>query len=1192
MDEQQHAVPSTPSDAVEGGSAPGGFEARLVDENEAIAARRREAFPDGLRPATRIGLALSGGGIRSATFSLGLVRGLAANGLLRRFDYLSTVSGGGFTGGMLGRLIGSVGIDRAEKALARTDSLVMWWLRRNGRYLSPGGSRDLGMAVVTFLRAWLAVHIEFAFVALLIGVAVVLPHLVQNEWGWIPAATWPGIASAWWIIAALVWLGGTPGAILSYWIARDGSDARAGQPATRAGPGARDAFVLVVLAALTAWAAVGVVALDAGLMGLAAMLAAGGALVRYIGTFLRVRGAARDADGVARERNRLTRALRRWSVVAAVLFGIGVLDAASWQVNLMLARTGGSTFWTSLSGGLGLTGVALIVLRALAEPLQKLESAATASRLDWRSRALNLLGLALAGVLVLGWASLVQWFVFAGPPVANLDDWGEPARAGVVAAVAILWLALTARHAQTANASSLHSFYRARLVRAWLSVGNPARFASGHAREAAAGGATAVPPDERNGETVLDAVHSVTDVIPGDDIDLGAYRPEARGGPIHLVNTCLNQTRDDTSDLYNADRKGCMLTVGARGFEWGRDAVRPLDGDASVGTLGRWVAISGAAASPGAGSYTSSGWAMTLFFLGVRLGYWLRRPFTDATTMAAKDTWAWRALPKVRLLLAEARARYGGLRQPWWYLSDGGHFENTGVYPLLRRRLDLIVLSDAGADPAFEFGDLDNLVRKARIDFGAEIEFHTHADAVERFGLDGDDLTVLSPEDLAANTSARGVLLARIRYRDDGNGPHTGTLVVVKPNLHAALDADVLGYALRHPGFPQQGTGDQFFDEAQWESYQHLGFDLGQQLREDWLAKLPGWNAPAPADAGQLARVRTPVVRVVEREVPFWRRAVPAAALGTTLGIGASGTLLFAAWQAVDQVRKEQAERRDALVASVADAERYLDGLPPTATGIALAARAHAATLVALDRATLPASLQARYDTVIEAFARHCSALDAAPASQGTTLCGATRRVVSDVAPSYWHPSCRSTWARPLDLRGCEGQLPTQVAVAPVVSPTPEPLALPTPESPPVPVAAPSPIAATTTASRLPACLDERGITVYTQVYDEATREAVVARVAALLPEAQARKRMPGVENVVRSAERRGANPPTRWRKPTLLVHDPADRACAEALVRAAGPAFLAPGSEVAVRALPPTLRATPRVLELWLPPGSVATTP
>src|SRR5436309_15838352 len=50
-------------------------------------------------PKKRTALCFSGGGIRSATFGLGVLQGLAQRGLLKEFDYLSTVSGGGYLGG-------------------------------------------------------------------------------------------------------------------------------------------------------------------------------------------------------------------------------------------------------------------------------------------------------------------------------------------------------------------------------------------------------------------------------------------------------------------------------------------------------------------------------------------------------------------------------------------------------------------------------------------------------------------------------------------------------------------------------------------------------------------------------------------------------------------------------------------------------------------------------------------------------------------------------------------------------------------------------------------------------------------------------------------------------------------------------------------------------------------------------------
>ena len=68
-------------------------------------------------------------------------------------------------------------------------------------------------------------------------------------------------------------------------------------------------------------------------------------------------------------------------------------------------------------------------------------------------------------------------------------------------------------------------------------------------------------------------------------------------------------------------------------------------------------------------------------------------------------------------------SRFHGTARRLWYLSDGGNFENLGGYELIRRRLPLIVIIDAAADPDYDFDDLAGLVRKARLDFNAEIEF-------------------------------------------------------------------------------------------------------------------------------------------------------------------------------------------------------------------------------------------------------------------------------------------------------------------------------------------------------------------------------------------------------------------------------------------------------------------------------------
>ena len=60
----------------------------------------------------------------------------------------------------------------------------------------------------------------------------------------------------------------------------------------------------------------------------------------------------------------------------------------------------------------------------------------------------------------------------------------------------------------------------------------------------------------------------------------------------------------------------------------------------------------------------------------------------------------------------------------WVYLSDGGHFENLGVYEMVRRRCRVIVVSDASCDPGYKFDDLGNALRKIWIDLGVRIEMN------------------------------------------------------------------------------------------------------------------------------------------------------------------------------------------------------------------------------------------------------------------------------------------------------------------------------------------------------------------------------------------------------------------------------------------------------------------------------------
>ena len=1174
------------------------------DEERAALRRRREiAGVDAAAPS--VGLAISGGGVRSATFGLGLLRGLARAGVLPRLDYLSTVSGGGFIGAMFGRLVSQIGIADAQTLLARAESPALDWLRRYGRYLMPAGARDLGVAIVTYLRAMLAIHGESLLTGLVFAVLVMTPHLLQQASDRFEPAHWQAWRTLWWPLALVVWLALAPGLMAAYWVARDTADPNVLRPR----PPLRDLVFLGVFAlalAVASWIAganLNRVPLQSGqgssLIAVAGLLVGWSCLIGLVLTPLRL-ALAREphALAVARRRNALTRWLRRVTLGAALLAVLGLLDVVSWWV-LEGLQAGDVSVW----GGVGIGGLMVLALRAFAQPLQQFVARADSGTLhDWGPRLLHIAGVIGLLVLLCAWLVAAQWVVFAPEPLRALRDLSLGVRASGLLLIGLLWLALTASNDQMANASSLHSFYRGRLTRAYLAVGNPLRGLTGL-------DAPGLPAQAKE--------RDVTKVMASDDCDMRDYRPESRGGPLHLVNACLNQTRDDASELYNADRKGTLVTVSARGIEIGTNLTMPMpprtegiDLGAEIGTLGRWIAISGAAAAPGAGSYTSPGWALLLFFLGMRLGYWMRAPCAPAGGWPRRVEAVWRWLVKPAMLMSEASATFFGRARPWWYLSDGGHFDNSGVYALLKRRVDFIVLADDGADADYAFADLENLVRKARIDFGAEIEFYTRDEGRRLFETPTDEITILSPEDMADNHSSRGVMLARVRYPAGANGVRDeSTLLVVKPNLHDALDLDLLGYAERHPAFPHESTGDQSFDEAQWESYQRLGEDFGAALQLPWLAQLPGWTARRVHPLQVSARLHTPPAAALAtpQPEPLWRRSARATAIGTTIGLGASGTLLFSIWQLADSLKQSHdADRAEArrLFTEVGKGIEDLDRPCPRLAAhvgpqlLTLRNLAEGDRLPQLERegvALLVERVQAECHPaaageVAQASEPASGASGAAcPRPRGlASLCVQLDKPVSSSPLSYWNPAqdanitLLSLWRRAFGEAG-----PTRVALP---RPVPPGESVAAAGAPAVTAIAPQPAASAAGVDPLlgVCAADGTPLRLYLQIYDEPSRSAAESLARALQRAGGAALQLAPVENVSRSSELRQQRRPVPWPQPTLLVHHPDDLPCARQLsatLQGLRPGFGTQDDSVWIRETSRSLRAHRGVMDLWLPP-------
>ena len=172
--------PTEPTEVIVSTDLPGhvhGAELRTIKARREAADIDAREIPDAeeqvVDPAVErdlIGLAISGGGIRSSTFSLGVIQTLERKGLFKRFDYISTVSGGGYTGSMLSTLLRRKrDAPRAfplAKPRGEEEPRVLQHLRNGSNYLSPGGLMDTLRLPAVIVRG------------LLLNVLLVLPALM------------------------------------------------------------------------------------------------------------------------------------------------------------------------------------------------------------------------------------------------------------------------------------------------------------------------------------------------------------------------------------------------------------------------------------------------------------------------------------------------------------------------------------------------------------------------------------------------------------------------------------------------------------------------------------------------------------------------------------------------------------------------------------------------------------------------------------------------------------------------------------------------------------------------------------------------------------------------------------------------------------------------------------------------------
>ncbi|MFN0054895.1 MAG: patatin-like phospholipase family protein [Planctomycetales bacterium] len=503
-----------------------------------------------------------------------------------------------------------------------------------------------------------------------------------------------------------------------------------------------------------------------------------------------------------------------WSLIYAVLWA-GVFGITLFGLKGMEYL--GSQHWTWSFSGATLTWLATSIAGALAGN--------SGSTKDGRgNRFVEIVGTVAPYVFIVGLAVFVSWIVsnIVGPGTAvgpgtipwgdfnSPEPWWLVGLFGVAAALALLLMWRI-----DANIFSLNASYGNRLVRCYLGASRKKPHCDDcrHSDPYRGGAPTNSKEPYRN-------VNPVTGLDPNDDfplreLQIGAANQRSRRklpiywGPFPIVNTALNLVSGDELAWQERQAESFVLTplyCGSRSTGFQKLEERP---EADLLTLGKAVAISGAAASPNMGYHSSPALGALMTVFNVRLGWWMRNP-----NYVGRQPWAAQSPGMGTFLIRELLGQTNEKGREI-YLSDGGHFDNLGVYELVRRRCRFIIACDAGADPNCNFEDLGNLIRKCRNDFGIRIE------------LDVAPIRPSGPDNLSRWHCAVG----RIRYSDvhprDGQPAdkplEDGILVYIKPSLTGDEPPDILNYHRANREFPQEPTSDQFYGESQFESYRALG---------------------------------------------------------------------------------------------------------------------------------------------------------------------------------------------------------------------------------------------------------------------------------------------------------------------------------------------------------------------------------
>jgi hypothetical protein len=898
------------------------FRQVLAEENAVISSARQHLGIDdeNKRPAA---ICLSGGGIRSATFCLGGLQALDQGRLLQQFDYLSTVSGGGYIGSWLSKLIkaiqdrnvtsntkvfGEVGKKedtvngRTEADRNRIEPAALQFLRENSSYLTPQNglfSGDSWSLVAIYLRNLI---LNWLIILPFVAACLAVPYFCILTVGSIPslfvltaffilgtlAILYPTIVPAWpdvvqnekerkktIDISHVKWMGLNRFLVarllpfelalffLASWLYQNA--ARSADGFVHLGPAAQSTMLWMmgcgfILPVFTLWVWGTVESLREDGLGrsklkspraritfavqtVGALSAVGATLlvteqvpcnnvwfyvwfpaVATINFLVAGTLFAGLVDPLVEDENREWWARSAGYFLMFVLLWVGL---ASISVSVpcffgLLTPEGiGSKAWVlhltnqhgtmlTTSGLVALLGGGATAFLTRAESQLSAAAKFWETAQDWLRNLLFVVSMTLfAAALLL----LLEFGVFwSASKLMQFFAMDASNRAHDLFALGLVILILVAFCLAMSlpvniNRFSAHIAYRNRLVRTFLGASNLGRkynpftgfskHDNVYLHQMAQPWSPGVSSDETRSNIAAppDPAAQVADQAPKVN---KAFKPDqtpkAYQRPLHVICAAVNLAQGER--LAWQERKAVSFTFS--GLHCGSTELgyRPSEkyGGGRGITLGTAMTVSAAAANSGMGFYSSPLKSFLMTLLNARLGWWLGNP--------SQPMWR-RNSPIVALgpLLSELFS-LTDRKAAWINVSDGGHFDNTGVYEMLRRRCKNIVLFDADTTRK----GIANAAQRARVDMGVKISL------------------VAKPSDGFPCEHYR------IRYfAESGEFLEDGMLV----RFYPALGSDNSWSAFENcehqrvnPEFPDDALVNQFFTESIFESYRRLGMDI------------------------------------------------------------------------------------------------------------------------------------------------------------------------------------------------------------------------------------------------------------------------------------------------------------------------------------------------------------------------------